>query len=73
MAMPVYVKIDDCKDIMDILTLTQEKLQKARYLLEKIHELKAQEDAAFDKWRSELDEVEARVRNVDNKFSEPTV
>ena len=71
--MPVYVKIEDCKDIMDILTLTQEKIQKARYLLEKIHELKGEEDAALAKWKEELNDVEARVQSVDAKFSEPSV
>ncbi|MFQ5621513.1 MAG: hypothetical protein ACE5FT_06760 [Candidatus Nanoarchaeia archaeon] len=69
--MPVYVKVDDCKDVIDILTLTQEKVQKARYLLEKIHELKGEEDAVLAKWKSDLDDVEARVKAVDQQFSEP--
>lgn len=71
--MPVYVKVEDCKDIIDILAVTQQKVQKARYLLEKIHELKGEEDAALTKWREELDDVENRIRGVDEKFSEPEV
>lgn len=71
--MPVYVKVEDCKDIVDILTLTQEKIEKARYLLEQIHELKGEEDAALSKWRDELDGVEDRLKALDEKFSEPQV
>ena len=71
--MPVYVKVEECKDIIDILGLTREKIQKARYLLEKIHELKGEEDAALSRWAQALDDVEARVKAVDEKFNEPEV
>ena len=71
--MPVYVKVEECKDIIEILGLTQEKIQKARFLLEKIHELKGEEDAALSRWAQALDEVEGRVKAIDEKFSEPEV
>ncbi len=70
MAMPVYVKIEDCKDIINILGLTHEKIQKARYLLEKVNELKAEEDATLARWKQTLDEIEQRVRTIDETFEE---
>ena len=69
--MPVYVKIDEYKDIVDIISLTQDKIKKARELLKKIEELKKQEDLTVDTWRQELDHVETRVKDIDNRLFEP--
>lgn len=69
--MPVYVKIDEYKDIVDIINLTQDKINKARELLRQIDELKKQEDITVDTWRQELDQVEQRVKGIDRRLFEP--
>jgi phage host-nuclease inhibitor protein Gam len=70
---PVFVKIDEYKDIADIMTLMREKLRQAKFLLDKIAELKAQEDAELATWAKELEDVEERVGNVDKALSEPSI
>ncbi|VVB81634.1 Uncharacterised protein [uncultured archaeon] len=70
---PVFVKIDEYKDIADIMTLMREKLRQAKFLLDKIAELKAQEDAELATWAKELEDVEERVASVDKALSEPSI
>ncbi len=70
---PVFVKIDEYKDIVDIMTLMREKLRQAKFLLDKIAELKAQEDSELATWAKELEDVEARVSSVDKTLSQPSL
>jgi len=65
---PVFVKIEEYKDIVDILSLTHDKIKKARELLRQIEELKKQEDLTVDTWKQELDQVEERVGDIDRKL-----
>ncbi|MBD3319267.1 hypothetical protein GF342_05150 [Candidatus Woesearchaeota archaeon] len=62
---PVFVKIGDYKEIVEILGLTREKISQARFLLSKIGEIKAQEDAVIADWAREIEEVEQRVDDID--------
>ncbi len=70
---PVFVKIDEYKDIVDIMTLMRDKLRQAKFLLDKIAELKAQEDSELATWAKELEDVEARVSSVDKTLSQPSL
>ena len=70
---PVYVKVDEYKDIMDIMALMRDKLRQAKFLLDKIAELKAQEDAELSTWSKELEDVEVRVAAIDKTLFEPSV
>lgn len=70
---PLFVKIDDYRDIADIINLTRSKIKQAKYLIEKIRELKSKEDAEISKWDSDLDEVENKVQAIDKTLFEPRV
>ena len=70
---PVFVKIDEYKDIMDIMTLMREKLRQAKFLLDKVAELKAQEDQELATWSKELEDVETRVASIDKSLFEPSI
>ena len=71
--MVVYVKLDEYKDIIEILGLTKSRLKQARYIIEKISEIKKDEDREIQKWSSELDEVEERINVIDDTLTEPEV
>jgi len=68
---PVFVKIDDYKDVLDILSLTKERLRQAHMLLEKIAELKRAEDTALENWAKDLDDVAQLVANIDKTLMSP--
>jgi hypothetical protein len=66
---PVFVKIEDYKDITDIVELTREKLTQAKDMLGKIAEIKANEDAELAKWADELADVEQKVDDIDKTLT----
>jgi hypothetical protein len=62
---PIYIKIDDYKDIVEILSITREKIAQARSVLGKISEVKAQEDEVISNWAHEIDEVDQWIEEID--------
>jgi len=70
---PVYVRVDEYKDIMDIMTLLRDKIRQSKFLLDKIAELKSQEDSELATWAKELEDVENRITNIDKSLFEPHV
>ena len=69
--MPVFVKIDEYKDILEIIGLIKSKLEQARDTLNKIIEIKNQEDNELRTWQSDLDEVEKKIALIDGTLFEP--
>ena len=69
--MPVFVKIEDYKDILDVLELIKNKISQAKDLLGKINELKNDEDTELDLWRTNIDEIERKVEDIDGDLLEP--
>ncbi|OYT31615.1 hypothetical protein DRJ22_05895 [Candidatus Woesearchaeota archaeon] len=70
---PVFVKIDEFKDVVDIISLMREKINQAKFLLDKIAEVKAKEDAELADWSKDLEDVEARINAIDKSLSKPSV
>ncbi|MBN2111611.1 hypothetical protein JW707_00775 [Candidatus Woesearchaeota archaeon] len=71
--MTVYVKLDEYKDVIEIITLIKSRVKQARYVLGRISELKKQEDAEIETWVAELDSVEDRVDAIDRTLTEPEI
>jgi hypothetical protein len=69
--MPVFVKLDEYKDVTDIVNLAREKVQQAKSVLNRIAQLKSQEDAEFEAWQNELVEIEAKLDEIDKRLLEP--
>lgn len=67
----VFVKIDEYNDILDIIALINEKVREARLILGKIDDLKNQEDLELDAWKSSLDDVERKLKYIDQTLFEP--
>lgn len=67
----IFVKIDEYKEILNILNMLKSKLSDARDTLNKINELKNNEDAELDTWHTELEEVERKVEFIDKALFEP--
>jgi D-Tyr-tRNAtyr deacylase len=60
----VFVKVDEYKDIIDILSMTTEKMQLVKSLLEKINKLKVEEDQEIDKWNREVSDIDSRLQQI---------
>ena len=70
--MPVFVKIDEYKDVLDVMNMIKNKIEEAKEILGKINELKNEEDAELELWHAGLDEVERKVAFVDKALFEPS-
>ena len=70
---PVFVKLEDYKDITEIVNLAKDKLQQAKAVLGRIQHLKTQEDAEFEAWQNELSDIESKLDAIDQQLLEPEV
>lgn len=67
----LFIKIDEYKDILDIINLVQQKIRHSRELLNKIEELKAQEDSQIQEWKMAIDDVDKKMIFIDQVLLEP--
>tara|TARA_B100001971_G_C18050054_1_gene462334 strand:+ start:64 stop:297 length:234 start_codon:yes stop_codon:yes gene_type:complete len=68
---PVFVKIDDYKEVLDVLDLIKDKLGEAKRTLADINELKNDEDSEIELWSSTLNEIEKKLGDIDRTLFEP--
>ena len=69
--MPIFVKIEEYKDVLDVINMVKAKLEEAKRTLGRINELKNEEDAELELWHATLDEMERKVDFVDKTLFEP--
>ena len=62
---PMFIKVEEYKEVKQMIDLLKGKLNEAKQVLGDIEELKKQEEQQTIQWRSELDEVEQRVELMD--------
>jgi hypothetical protein len=67
----VFIKIEEYNDILDLIALINEKVKEARTVLGKLNELKNQEDNELISWKNALDEVERKLKYIDQSLFEP--
>jgi len=68
---PVFVKVEDYKDILDVLDLIKDRLAEAKRTLADINELKNDEDAELELWGSTLNEIERKLEDMNRTLFEP--
>jgi uncharacterized coiled-coil protein SlyX len=68
---PVFVKLDEYKEITEVVELLRGKIAETKQLIQKINEVKSEEDAELELWKTELDELEKRVASIDRSLLEP--
>jgi len=69
--MPVFVKVEDYKDVVDVIDLIRAKIDETKETLMKINELKNQEDTELEHWRTELEDIEGKVNFIDKSLFDP--
>ena len=65
---PIFVKIDAYEDIRDILNIIKKKISEARGTLDKIQQLRHEEEAELEVWNNEIEDVEKKVSFVDKSL-----
>jgi len=58
---PIYVKVDDYKDIVDIVSVIKTKIDQSKVLIDQINNIKAEEDSEIELWLAEVEEIENKI------------
>lgn len=62
---PVFVKIDEYKEVLDLLDVIKGKLDDAKGKLDDINKLKDEENRELEAWSSNVADIEKKVDMVD--------
>jgi len=66
----LYVKVEDYKDIIDIMTLVRKKVHDARSILDSIQTLKREEDREVEQWNATLSDIDNKIDYLDKTLFE---
>lgn len=69
--MPVFIKIDEYEQVLELVKMIRKKLEDAKATVMKINDLKNEEDHQLEMWQNSLTEVEKKVDFIDHSLSEP--
>lgn len=61
---PVFVKVEEYKEVLDVLDVIKGKLKDARQTLADINRLKEEEDRELASWAGNIDEIESRLVDI---------
>ena len=67
----VFVKINEYKEIMDVLELIKGKIKEAKNPINDLNDLKNKEDAEIQRWAQTFLEIEKKVSDVDALMIHP--
>ena len=69
--MQVFVKVDEYKEVLEVMNMIKNKLADAKNTLGEINKLKNEEDAELELWNTSLEEAERRITFIDRALFEP--
>ncbi|MBI3027610.1 hypothetical protein HYY70_05860 [Candidatus Woesearchaeota archaeon] len=69
--MPVFVKVDEYKEILDVLDMIKGKIKEMRDTVGSINALRNEEDAELVMWNNMINEIEKKIDNIDKIMFEP--
>ena len=68
---PVFVKIDEYKEILDVLDMVKGKMKEIKETLSSINTLRNEEDTELSVWNNTIKEIEEKIENIDKMMFEP--
>jgi len=68
---PIYVRIEEYRDVLDIINMIKSKMAEARETLQKIKESQNEEDSEVAKCDESLDVIERKIDFIDRSLFEP--
>lgn len=68
---PVFVKVDEYKEILDVLEMVKGKIKEIRDTLGSINELRNEEDAELAVWSNTINDIEKKIDGIDRIMFEP--
>ncbi len=70
---PVFIKIEDYKEVLDVIDVIKAKINKSKALLEQVNEIKAEEDEQLIEWKTILDNISDKIYFIDKTLFDPSI
>lgn len=70
---PLFIKVENYKEVLELMRSIKKKVAESKSTLEKIYELKGEEDLKIEEWDDILKEIEKKVSFIDDGLFEPKV
>lgn len=70
MGAPVFVKVDEYKEILDVLDMVKGKISEIRGTLSGINDLRNEEDSEISMWNGTIDDIEKKIEEIDRMMFE---
>ena len=61
---PIYVKVDEYKDVEDVLSEINARVSKTKENLKDLKQLKSKEEEFIKSWEKDVSGVEQQLRNI---------
>ena len=68
---PVFVKVDEYKEILDVLDMIKGKIGEIRDTLGGINDLRNQEDSEISTWNAAIEDIGKKIEDIDKMIFEP--
>jgi hypothetical protein len=70
-SLQVFVKIDQYKEVLDIMNMIKNKMTETKDMLSTINRLKSEEDSELELWMASVQEAEKRLEHIDRILFAP--
>lgn len=67
----IFVKLNEYKDILELMNALKDKLEQAKGTLDKIKGLKSEEETELELWQNSIGEIARKVEYIDKTLFEP--
>lgn len=65
---PIYVKVDKYQELVEIIQGIELKLDGVNKMIDRINQLKAEEDAQLKQWTENLVDMRGRLERINDAF-----
>ena len=66
----MFIRLEEYKEVLTILTKMKNKVDDAKDLLNKLNDMKAEEDAELDIWDKTLKDIESKITDINKTLFE---
>lgn len=66
----IFVKIDEFKEVVEIVSTARTKLEELKNLIGQIETIKNQEDSELELWKEKLNDIENKLEFIDTTLKE---
>jgi len=62
--MPIFVKVEEYKEVRETLLVLKSKIEEAKKILKQIAEIKDKENIYLNDWMSKISETEKKIEKI---------